>query len=114
VLLIEIREGAPMNLTKQGSSQTKSIVKTTCLVFSAIIVFWTGAWIVKISLERSCGWLAWGGGLGVLIALTGIGPSYLQGNPLLPTKMSFSLLNVIIIAPTLEEFLMRGAILGNL
>jgi membrane protease YdiL (CAAX protease family) len=28
--------------------------------------------------------------------------------------MSFSLLNVIIIAPTLEEFLMRGAILGNL
>jgi membrane protease YdiL (CAAX protease family) len=149
-----------MNLKKQGSSQTKSIVKATYLVFSAIIVFWTGVWIAKSSLERSCGWLAtsqgaflywltakiilwiipelwllrisertvrdtlnlanwkgwlaWGGGLGVLIALTGIVPNYLQGNPLLPTKMSFPLLNVIIIAPTLEEFLMRGAILGNL
>lgn len=58
--------------------------------------------------------LAWGGGIGLLIALTGIIPNYLQGRPVLPTKVDFPLLNVIVIAPTLEEFLMRGAVQANL
>ncbi|NLJ67786.1 MAG: CPBP family intramembrane metalloprotease [Firmicutes bacterium] len=59
-------------------------------------------------------WLAWGGGVGLLIALTGIIPNYLQGNELLPTEFSFPLLNVLLVAPAFEEFLMRGAILRNL
>ena len=59
-------------------------------------------------------WLLWGGGIGLLIALTAIIPNYLQGKRLLPTQFSFPLLNVLVIAPTFEEFLMRGAILGNL
>ena len=58
-------------------------------------------------------WLTWGGGLGLLIALTGIIPNYLQGNPIWPTEFSFPLLNVLVIAPVFEEFLMRGAILGT-
>lgn len=48
--------------------------------------------------------LAWGGGIGLLIALTGIIPNYLQGRPVLPTKVDFPLLNVIVIAPTLRSF----------
>ena len=37
-----------------------------------------------------------------------------QGNELLPTEFSFPLLNVLLVAPAFEEFLMRGAILRNL
>ncbi len=58
--------------------------------------------------------LAWGGGTGLLIALTGFIPSYLRGAPLLPTQLSFALVNVLVVAPIFEEFLLRGAILGNL
>ena len=46
--------------------------------------------------------------------ITGIIPKYLQGQPILPTEFSFPLLNVLVIAPVFEEFLMRGAIQGNL
>jgi membrane protease YdiL (CAAX protease family) len=53
-------------------------------------------------------------GVGLLIALTGIIPNYLQGNAILPAEFSYPLLNVLVIAPIFEEFLMRGAILGNL
>ncbi|HEY45445.1 MAG: hypothetical protein AMJ88_15385 [Anaerolineae bacterium SM23_ 63] len=58
--------------------------------------------------------LLWGGGLGFLIALQGFIPNYLQGRPLLPTQFDFALGNVLVISPLFEEFLMRGAILGNL
>lgn len=59
-------------------------------------------------------WLGWGGGIGILIGITGIIPKYLQGQLILPTEFSFPLLNVLVIAPVFEEFLMRGAIQGNL
>jgi len=59
-------------------------------------------------------WLAWGGGIGLLLALTGIIPNYLQGKAIFPTSFDFALLNVLVIAPTFEEFLMRGAIQGSL
>lgn len=58
--------------------------------------------------------LAWGGGVGLLIALTGIIPNYLQGRPIFPAQLDFGLVNVLLIAPTFEEFLMRGAIQGSL
>jgi len=67
-----------------------------------------------MNLSNWKSWLVWGGGLGFLIALTGIIPKHLQGAQLLPVEFSFPLLNVIVIAPIFEEFLMRGAILGNL
>ena len=59
-------------------------------------------------------WLAWGGGVGFLIAITGFVPHALQGKPLLPTAFSIPLLNVLTVAPVLEEFLIRGAVFGNL
>lgn len=91
----------------------------------AKVVIWIipALWFLKLSnrgiaevlnLANWNAWLAWGGGIGLLIALTAIIPNYLQGNKILPTEFSFSLLNVIVIAPIFEEFLVRGAIQGNL
>ena len=92
---------------------------------TAKLVIWIvpALWLLRLS-NRSLrkvfnfpqwkGWLIWGGGIGLLIALTGIIPNYLQGNDLLPTQFSFPLLNLLVVAPILEEFLMRGAIQGNL
>ncbi len=59
------------------------------------------------------GWLFWGGGIGLLIALTGWIPKVLVIKPLIQFQPSFALLNVLFIAPVFEEFLLRGAILGN-
>lgn len=129
-------------------------------MFIAIIIAWIGAWLLKISLEQTIGWLttshgsfiywttaklliwilpacwllkvsqrsvqdvfklsnwkawlAWGGGIGLLIGLTGIIPNYLQGREIIPTQFSFPLLNVLVIAPLFEELLMRGAIQPSL
>jgi membrane protease YdiL (CAAX protease family) len=59
-------------------------------------------------------WLAWGGGLGAILGLMGIVSNYWQGEPIFPTELSWPLVNVLVTAPILEEFLMRGAIMGNL
>lgn len=96
-------------------------------------IYWTTAkvliwllpagWLIRLSgrnlkqifnITNYKGWLLWGGGIGLTIALTEFIPNYLNGNPLLPTELSYVLVNILIIAPTFEEFLIRGAILGNL
>ncbi|HSE61275.1 MAG TPA: type II CAAX endopeptidase family protein [Candidatus Saccharimonadales bacterium] len=96
-------------------------------------VYWTTAkafiWIAPaIALMRLSGrslrevcnfpnwksWLKWGGGIGLLIALSGFIPKYLHNQPLFPTDISYALFSATIITPLFEEFLMRGAILGNL
>jgi membrane protease YdiL (CAAX protease family) len=88
-----------------------------------IVWIFPAKWLIRISgrrlqqvfnlsnLRQS---VLWGGGLGFLIALQGFVPNYLQGRPLLPTQFNFALGNVLVISPLFEEFLMRGAILGNL
>lgn len=53
-------------------------------------------------------------GFGLLIGLTGIIPNYLQGKAMLPTTFSWPLVNVLVIAPIFEEFLLRGAVMTNL
>lgn len=59
-------------------------------------------------------WLIWGVGGGLVIALTGWAARWLGGRPLWPSEFSFALVNVLLIAPVFEEWLMRGAILVNL
>lgn len=100
---------------------------------SGSFMFWTlakiGIWILpalylirlswrKLSevfnLSNWKSWLAWGTWIGFLIALTAWVPNYLAWNPIFPTKLSFSLVNVLLIAPFFEEFLIRGAIFINL
>lgn len=144
----------------KSSSSRPGVVKSTYIIFSALILAWIGAWMLKNSLDQRfdfvvtsggsflywttakiiiwilpalwllalsgrsiqgvinlCnwrGWLIWGCGIGLLLGLTGFIPNYLQGNPVLPMQFSFPLLNVLVIAPAFEEFLMRGAIMGNL
>lgn len=96
-------------------------------------VFWTVAkiliwvlpalWLIKLSgrsfkevfnFANWKGWLVWGGGIGFLVTLTGFIPKYFSGQRFFPPEFSFALINVLIIAPIFEEFLIRGAILGNL
>ena len=56
----------------------------------------------------------WGFGIGVILVFLSIGGRYLNDTPILPSKVSFALVNAIIIAPIFEEFLVRGAIMGAL
>lgn len=58
--------------------------------------------------------LIWGGGIGVMIALTGIIAAYLEGRPFLPQSFSLPLFNILFIAPVFEELLARGALMGTL
>lgn len=96
-------------------------------------VYWTVAklliwimpalWFIRLSgrklsdvfnISNWKSWLLWGGAIGGLIALTGFAPKYLAGQSLLPSEFSFSLLNVLVVAPVFEEFLIRGALFVNL
>jgi hypothetical protein len=49
-----------------------------------------------------------------VIAATGFIQSLLRGDPVLPAGIDIPLLSVLTVAPIFEEFLMRGAIFGNL
>jgi membrane protease YdiL (CAAX protease family) len=59
-------------------------------------------------------WCLWGTMIGLLIAATGFLPKVFAGQPLLPSKLDYGTLNVLVIAPLFEEFLIRAAVLGNL
>ncbi len=100
---------------------------------AASFVYWTSAklviwllpalWLIRLSgrtipsLFRGSSarrWLFWGGGIGLAVALTDVIPNVLAGRPAVPTHLSYGLINAVLIAPVFEEFLMRGAVLGNL
>jgi len=56
--------------------------------------------------------LVWACGIGGLLALVNIIGRLINDIPILPDKISLAFVNIIIIAPIFEEFLMRGAILN--
>jgi membrane protease YdiL (CAAX protease family) len=56
----------------------------------------------------------WGGSLGLVAAATSLVPAMSGGQSLLPAAFSPALLNTLLIAPVYEEFLARGALMGNL
>jgi len=58
--------------------------------------------------------VAWGLGVGLVIASTAVGPRVMRGQPLLTLQPTFAALNAVIVAPIFEEFLLRGAVFGNL
>jgi membrane protease YdiL (CAAX protease family) len=97
------------------------------------LLYWTAAkiaiwilpavWLVRASgrtlgqvfnVQRWKRWLAWGGGIGVAIALTGWLPKAAAGQPLFGSAIGFPLVNSFFVAPLFEEFLIRGAMLGTL
>jgi hypothetical protein len=58
-------------------------------------------------------WLLWGVGIGFGVTLIGIAHNYLNGNPIFPTRFDYALVNVLLISPVFEEFLVRGGLMGN-
>ena len=58
-------------------------------------------------------WLFWGFGIGFGVALLGIAQSSLNGKAIFPTQFDYGLVNVLLISPIFEEFLMRGGLMGN-
>lgn len=56
----------------------------------------------------------WGGGFGLVAAVTSLVPAMPGGQPHLPAAFSFALLNTLIVAPVYEESLARGALMGSL
>ena len=59
-------------------------------------------------------WLLWGVGIGFGVAVLGIAQNYLNGNSIFPTQFDYGLVNVLLISPVFEEFLIRGGLMGNL
>jgi CAAX protease family protein len=114
-----LKENLDTSMTWIASSQGSFSYWT-----NAKILIWIlpALWLIRLSgrgvpevlnISNWKSWLFWGGGIGFLIAITGFVPTYLQGKPFLPDEFSFACLNVLLIAPVFEEFLIRGAILGN-
>jgi membrane protease YdiL (CAAX protease family) len=146
-------------MTRPGAGN--HLVPGTLLVYVFIMVTWTLAWNLKISVidvhlpwfttstgsflwwtsVKAVVWLApalwlirlsgrtpqevfglanwrralaWGGGLGLVAASTRLVPAISGSSPLLPAAFSLALLNTLLIAPIFEEFLARGALMGNL
>ena len=67
-----------------------------------------------VNLKEWRHWCYWGTIVGLLIASTGFLSKATAGRPLLPSKFDLDTLNVLLIAPLFEEFLIRAAILANL
>ena len=59
-------------------------------------------------------WLLWGIGIGFGVAFLGFAQNYLNGNSIFPAQSNYGSINVLLISPILEEFLMRGGLMGNL
>lgn len=58
--------------------------------------------------------LLWGGGVGLLLGASALLPVLLRHQPLVIAPLSWVLVNVVIVAPIVEEIAFRGAVLGGL
>jgi len=67
-----------------------------------------------IAIDRLRAALVWGGGAGLIIGATGILQRFFNDEPLVSISPSWALLSVLLVAPVVEEFTFRGAVLGNL
>jgi len=68
--------------------------------------------VANLSAWRS--WTCWGTGIGLLISATAIIPKWIHGVSFLPDRLDYAAFNVLVISPLFEEYLIRGALLGNL
>jgi len=115
-LKIYLDRSVAWTATSGGSFGYWTAAKLVLWILPALrLVRLSGRSLVEVC--RLSNWRAglyWGGGLGLLLGLMGVVSNYWQGEPILPTQFSWQLVSVLMVAPTLEEFLMRGAVLGNL
>jgi membrane protease YdiL (CAAX protease family) len=66
--------------------------------------------IFHVPSWRKC--LAWGCGIGGILTIVSLITHYMNNSPIFPHVISFSFLNVIVISPFFEEFIMHGAIMS--
>jgi membrane protease YdiL (CAAX protease family) len=59
-------------------------------------------------------WCAWGTAVGLLLAVLAIVGKWQAGRPAWSPQGGYATINVLLVAPLFEEFLMRAAILGRL
>ncbi|NTV31320.1 CPBP family intramembrane metalloprotease [candidate division WWE3 bacterium] len=59
-------------------------------------------------------WLVWGVGSGMLVAIINTIPKIMANQPLVPPHFAISYMSAGFITPILEEFFMRGALMGNM
>jgi membrane protease YdiL (CAAX protease family) len=67
-----------------------------------------------MAFERVRAILIWGGGVGLLLGLTAFVTKSFFQQPLFSAHLSWSLFSGVIVAPIIEEFTFRGAVMGAL
>src|SRR6516165_666923 len=58
--------------------------------------------------------LLWGGGIGLALAALSIVPKAFGHHPFLASRSTWVFLDAVVVAPIVEEFTFRGAVLGGL
>jgi membrane protease YdiL (CAAX protease family) len=67
-----------------------------------------------LGMERLRPVLAWGVGTGLVLGVISLITKAVMHRPLLALTLSWPQFSVLVIAPVFEEFMFRGAVLGNL
>lgn len=111
-------------LGRQSTGSTDGFGESLFWLLAKVVVWILPAWwLVRQSgrslrdvanIRRWRSWMSWGTGIGLLISLTAVIPKWYQGREILPDSLSYATLNVLVIAPVFEEFLIRGAVFCNL
>lgn len=106
----------PLLASEAGSAAFWLTAKVVIWILPACLIVWSSGRrlvdVVNAAAWRR--WLLWGGAVGSAIALTSIIPRAQRGAALLSTGFDYGTVNTLVISPLFEEFLIRGAILGNL
>jgi membrane protease YdiL (CAAX protease family) len=116
ILKLMLETLAPWTTASVASFIYWTLAKLLLWVFPALwLIHLSGRSLAQVfNLQNYRSWLFWGGGIGLATGATEFVPNYLNGRSLLPTQWSYALANVLFVAPTFEELLMRGAVLANL
>ncbi len=105
----------PWLMTGAGSFTFWTVAKVIVWIVPAVMLVRLSRRSIRevLSVHRPASWLAWGAGSGLAVALTAVVPRWLAEQPLITVHPGFDVLNALVVAPLFEEFLLRGAVLGN-
>ena len=116
LLKVSLDQVVPSLKSEAGSFGYWTAAKVLCWILPSICLIRKSGRAQKevLNLPNWRTWGAWGLGVGFLVALTGVIPKLIEGRPLVPDQLSFPYVSILSIAPVFEEYLVRGAVLGNL
>lgn len=109
----------------QNSTWFQSGLGASLFWQSAKVVVWIlpAWWLIRMSgrslrdvanIRNWRSWMCWGTCIGLLISATAVIPKWSQGKAILSDLLTYAAFNALVIAPIFEEFLIRGAVFGNL